>query len=356
MLQPQLFRFVTDLLPAWCKPHRRVLALGVAGLLAKRRLTLTTVARGLPSTCRIIHRVKRLWRFVNNPAVDPRTVTTALVAHALALRPTGWLPVILDDTSLKDRLTLLGAAIPYHGRALPLALYSFAPQLLPHSLWRLREGLLALILAALPADTRPRLLLVADRGFAASHFFCRLIRTRINFVIRVPRKVLLHMHHQSHSLEFLVAELQPGQRVFLTNVGYGPQRARLNLLLWWHPAHQEPWLLATTLPDAAQACRYYRLRMRIEAQFKDFKQQFRPVRSPLAGLEDCQLQTRDRITRMCLLLLLALWVLALRIRYPASWVRWITARGTLSFVSLALEWLDAPPPIRTSLRQGRKSG
>jgi hypothetical protein len=71
MSQHQLFRFVTDLLPAWRKTRRRVLALGVQGLIRRRRLTLSGIARGMDSSARAIHRVKRIWRFTNNPAVDP---------------------------------------------------------------------------------------------------------------------------------------------------------------------------------------------------------------------------------------------------------------------------------------------
>ena len=190
--------------------------------------------------------------------------------------------------------------------------------------------------------------MIGDRGFAASHFFRALLANHLNFVIRVPRKVLVHMQHQKYSLETLAADLQPGQRFFLANVAYGPKRARLNVVLGWEPGQLEPWLLATTLSTAQEACRCYRRRMAIEEQCKDFEQRFR--------LEACQVQTRDRISRLGLILLLALRALALLVRYPQRWVHWVTARGQLSFVSLALEWLLAPPATRNSLRRGTQSG
>lgn len=46
----------------------------------------------------------------------------------------------------------------------------------------------------------------------------------------------------------------------------------------------------------------------------------------------------------------------LLVRFPEQWVRYVTARGALSFLSLALEWLDAPPHIRRAIRQEAKSG
>jgi hypothetical protein len=348
MSQQRLYEFVTSLLPSWHKPCRKVLALGVQGLIRRRRFTLTGIARGMESRCRIIHRVKRLWRFLNNAAVDPRDATGALARQAFQLRCSGWVPVVMDETGLKDKATLLAAAVPYHGRALPLAMYAYAPQLLKKSLWAIREGLLSVIRDALPPEHRRRLLLIGDRGYAASHFFRRLLRAQVAFVIRVPRKVLLHMACGSHSLETLAADLEPGQWRFLRGVHYGPLRARLNVVLWWQADQPEPWILATTLESAKEARNYYRLRMGIEELFKDLKGSF--------ALEACQLETLNRISRACLFVSLALWALALLVRYCARWAHFITVRGALSFLSLALEWLDAPPSQRRMLRAEAKSG
>ena len=40
--------------------------------------------------------------------------------------------------------------------------------------------------------------------------------------------------------------------------------------------------------------------------------------------------------------------------YP--WVRYIFARGALGFLSLALEWLDAPPHVSRAVRQEARTG
>jgi len=348
MSQQQLFSFVTSLLPSWRKTRRRVLGLGVEGLLRRRQLTLSGIARGLASPIRVLYRVKRLWRFIANHTLDPRDVFGSLGCQAFRTRGEGWVPLLMDETGLSDRAMLLGAAVTYRGRALPLALYAYHPQLLAKSLWALREGLLNVIWRALPEPARSRLLLVADRGYAASHFFRRLLRAEIAFVIRVPRRVLIHMHHQRYRLDLLAADLRCGDSIFLEDVRYGPAKATLNLLLWWEASQPEPWLLATTLPSAQEARHYYRLRMGIEELFKDLKGRF--------ALERCHCQKLIRITRLLLFALLALWALALLVRYPERWLPYITARGKLSFLSLALEWLDAPPSIRNALRQQAQSG
>lgn len=348
MSQQRLYQFVSNLLPSWRKTRRAVLAVGVQGIMRTRRFTLAGIARGVESRYCVVARVKRLWRFINNPAVDPRDAAGALARQAFRLRGRGWVPVVMDETGLQQRAMLLVAAVPYHGRALPLAIYAYAPPVLKKSLWAIREGLVSVIRDALPPADRQRLLLIGDRGYAASHFFRRLLRAQIAFVIRVPRTVLVHMACGSHSLQTLAADLEPGQHHLLRQVQYGPVRARLNVVLWWQADQPEPWILATTLESAREARDYYRQRMGIEELFKDLKGRF--------ALEACQLQTLNRITRACMFLSLALWALALLVRYGAGWQRFITARGALSFVSLALEWINSPPWLRRMLRAEAQSG
>jgi hypothetical protein len=348
MSQQELLRFVSDLLPAWRQTRRVVLALGAQALLRRRRLTLCGIARGLDSRTRVLHRVKRIWRFLSNRGVDPRQVVGALTRQAFALHGKGWVPIILDETGLKDRAMLLGAGTWYRGRALPLALYAYQPPKIKKSLWAYREGLLTVLQKALPESDQARLLLIADRGYAASAFFKRLRKAQLSFAIRVPRRVLFSMAHQQFRLEQLAADLRCGDCYFLEDVHYGPAHAKLNLLLWWDADQLEPWLIATTLPTAEETKRYYRLRMGIEEMFKDLKQSF--------ALESCQSQSTDRITRLGLFALVSFWALALRVRVPPTWARYVTARGALSYLSLALEWLDAPPSIRRALRQEARGG
>ena len=48
----------------------------------------------------------------------------------------------------------------------------------------------------------------------------------------------------------------------------------MNLALYWARGHQEPWYLATSLPDAKVAVGQYRKRMQPEQYFRDGKQYF----------------------------------------------------------------------------------
>lgn len=69
------------------------LALLVSALLTRRTLCLSDLARAYPLPVQrrspapkhdLLHRLKRLWRFLNNPRVDPLAVHLALIPSTIA--------------------------------------------------------------------------------------------------------------------------------------------------------------------------------------------------------------------------------------------------------------------------------
>ncbi len=354
MSQQRFLQFVTDVIPSWRKSQRKVLALCVRAMVLRQRCTLSALARALPPTCRVIYRLKRLWRFMDNPRLDLIGGWKALARRAAQVQPEGWLPVLLDETGIRDRASVLSAAVPYRGRCLPIACVAFSPSLIKRSLWALREGLIWCLYAGLGEEGK-RMVVVADRGFAASHFFHWLRQRRIHFVVRVPAKVYVQWPGFKALLSQL--DLKPGCRLWLPQLQYGPKKAPLNILILWRRDCPEPCLLASSLDDPNQVRALYRLRMRIEAFFKDGKCHF--------ALEACQLRTGARICAFCFALCLAFWWLALQVPLPANWEAQVRTRGKLSWLTLALEWLDAlalerllepfPDPSPT-LQTGAESG
>jgi hypothetical protein len=114
------------------------LALLISAILAKRTLCLSELARAYPTPAErrvpqpkhdLLHRVKRLWRFVSNARVDPVLVQTVCIPHTLArLGPCHQVGLTIDwtifDTVLprgqRRRYQVVRIAIPRRGRALPL--------------------------------------------------------------------------------------------------------------------------------------------------------------------------------------------------------------------------------------------
>jgi hypothetical protein len=330
MSQQQFQQFVTAIVPSWRRSQLKVLALCVRALVIRRRCTLSALARALPATTHVRYRLKRLARFMDNPRLRLLPGWGGLARQAAALHPQGCVPMLLDETGLRDHATVLSAAVPYHGRALPVACLAFSPSLIKRSLWTLREGVIWRLFQALGEDGK-RMVIVADRGFAASHFFRWLKKAKVQFVVRVPEKVYVQWSGFKALLSQI--ELKPGCRHFWPAVRYGPKQAKLNLLVVWRSDCPKPWLLASSLDDPAEIQRLYRLRMRIEAFFKDGKEQF--------DLELCRLQTGARICAFCFALSLAFWWLALQAPLPPNWEAQVRIRGKLSWLTLAFEWLDS---------------
>lgn len=330
MLQQEFQQFVAAIVPSWRKSQLKVLALCVRALVIRRCCTLSALARALPPTTHVRYRLKRLARFMDNARLELLPGWDALARHAAALHPQGWLPLLLDETGIRDHATVLSAAVPYQGRALPIACLAFSPSLIKRSLWALREGLIWRLFQALGEDGN-RMVLVADRGFAASHFFRWLKKAKVQFVARVPAKVYVQWPGFKALLSQI--ELKPGGHHFWCGVRYGPKKAQLNLLVLWRRDCTEPWMLASSLDDPNEILRLYRLRMRIEAFFKDGKQHF--------DLERCRLQTGARICTFCFALSLAFWWLALQTPLPPNWEAQVRIRGKLSWLTLAFEWLDS---------------
>jgi hypothetical protein len=155
MSQLQFQQFVTAVVPSWRK--------------TRRRCTLSALARALPPTTHVRYRLKRLSRFMDNARLKLLAGWDALAQETAGLHPEGWLPMLLDETGIRDHATLLSAAVPYQRRALPIACLAFSPSLIKRSLWALRQGLIWRLYQAL-GDHRDRVVVVADRGFAPSHF------------------------------------------------------------------------------------------------------------------------------------------------------------------------------------------
>jgi hypothetical protein len=106
-------------------------------------------------------------------------------------------------------------------------------------------------------------------------------------------------------------------------------------------------VLVTTLADSAVAYRLYAQRMRVEQLFRDAKSHFE--------LRKSRLTTTDRPSRLLVVLMLALWWLALLVRrIPHECEALVRGRGPVSFVNLALEWIRRPRSCPLLLAPGRR--
>ena len=175
------------------------LALLVSAILKKRTLCLSELARAYPTPSQrrvaapkhdLLHRLKRLWRFIDNGRVEALEVQLAFVPHTLARLGYPRLVGLAIDWTMFDtvlpsgkrmRYQVLRIAVPRKGRALPLLQSAYDREnLSPNkSQNQIEQDALLAVVRALPTSVRP--VIVADRGFHRAGFIAWLRRHHLDY-------------------------------------------------------------------------------------------------------------------------------------------------------------------------------
>ena len=352
-------RAVTQVFADLCRPVQRnlaVVAVAFVRLISAARpghgrLSLAALFRVLPTSGTAHAREKRLHRFLANPRLDPRGVTTGLAQVVFGRRGEGYWPLVLDQTKSGATQALL-AGVPFEGRTLPLAVYTFDypwQEATAPSQNHLEHVFLLDVEGALP----PRVhgVWIADRGYARAALLREALREERFYVIRGRAGTCVD--YNGHRVK--LHELPPGQAraIRYTGVQYqAHQRVPVDVVAIHDPAFEEPWWLLVP-PDSAAVLptdvvvRLYRERMQIEHTFRDFKTHL--------GLRGLQLRVRiaERTGRLLLAFCLAYTLAVIlgsspaaldarpHLEIPRRTPRHGTCR-TLSALSLAMQMLAHP--------------
>ena len=321
------------------------------------RLSLAALARALPTPGNAKAREKRLARFLKNLRLDFRTVTSSLAAILLAGRK-GLCPVILDPTRSGSAEALV-AAVPYAGRALPLACYTFAYPLAEPALKsqnQLEHLFLLEVEGAFPPKVTP--VWIADRGLARSLLLQQSQQEERLYILRGRREVVITYRGRRMKLHELHAP--PRRVVRYENVLYHSERkVPVDVTVYGDPNYQQPWYLLTRpalrpLLPAERVVELYRERMQIEQSFRDFK-----THLGLRGLK-LQVEVAPRMGRLllafCLSYILCVLLGDSRLgdearalfEIPRRFPRHGTCR-TLSALSLAMLMLSHPKWLQRCL-------
>ncbi len=235
-------------------------------------LTLAALSRALPLQEGEKARSKRLARLVRNQHLVGSALTPLLIRLALGPRPRGWVPIVLDQTTLRGTPTLL-AGVRVAGRILPVAFACFEYATLRKSQNALEWALLFLVTASLPPGCTP--LFVMDRGYARVALLAQLRQAGIPYLVRGRSNTMVRLGAQRLALGRVPH--RQGVAVRYAHVMYqDTKREPVDLIVFHDPAFKEPWYLlvppdsATMLPTAAVVA-LYRQRMHIELTFRDWK-------------------------------------------------------------------------------------
>lgn len=311
----EIVGFVQQMAPTWRKPQQEMLAQVMSALVERPSLYESEIARGLPDGRhsqgpQSLHgRLKRLERFVGNPRLDEValfqrcSILSCRFGQTLYWEEKPLLPVLLDTTYFEPFAALV-ASVPCGGRGLPIVFTTYhreklmacfpaketwpreahapceavhkgqrsTPTSAQEATWLsqnlIEEQLLDYLWSFLPIEG----VIAADRGFARASLFQWLQSRQRHFAIRFKGDTWLIMEDGRSGPAADLLALQPGQRCWIPRCLYSKEEeVPVAVLGVWEKGQQEPWYIATDLPDPESTETLYRWRMRIEAGNRDEK-------------------------------------------------------------------------------------
>jgi len=257
---------------------------------------LCELARQLPLMVDFKYILKRLWRFFSKSKFTLNDAYAGIVPYFLNwLSIRKYLEIIVDWTKIGN-YSVLYLSIPYKKRAIPL-------------FWRVadwttdedwqntieRECLTAFI-GLVPLILRPKIIIIADRGYGKVEFFKFLKDLTVGFAIRVKGDVWI----KSRCFSGKLRAVQFGQRRvrWWQNILYHKtKQERLNILLKYES--KDPVYIATNLSDPNAVLAIYGHRMRIEESFRDFKNRH------CFSLREAKLKGRFKMEKLILVVVIA---------------------------------------------------
>jgi hypothetical protein len=315
------------------------------------KLTLASLFRVLPTVGTPHAREKRLHRFLDNWRLDPRGVTDGLARLIIGHRGKGLWPIGFDQTQAGATQALV-AGVPFEGRVLPLAVYTFQypwMETAAMSQNQLEEVFLCDVETALPSSVRA--VFIGDRGYARAALLRKSARLERLYIIRGRGGT--QVEYQGRKLKLAELRVKTGRALRYRGVLYqARERVCIDVIVFHERRFKDPWYLlvpsnSEQLLPTKTVVALYRQRMRVEHSFRDFKTHL--------GLRGLKLKVRvaQRTGRLllaftiayCLALVLGSSKISARARVELEQPRRKARHGTrrtLSVLSMAMQMLSHP--------------
>jgi hypothetical protein len=273
-----------------------------SGILQSRSVQLNRIANKIPGFVQKLSKVRRLARFLDNDqvCVRPWYRSTAVALLVAAANSGQVIRLLIDATKVGNGHQLLMVSLAYRRRALPLV-WTWVRCSRGHSAGWVQAALLRYVHHLMPATAQ--VVVIGDSEFTPLQSV--LADWQWYYVLRQKGSHLVQLSPAADWQRCDTLVTSPGQRRWFTALCLTQQHQhRCNFLALWQRGEQEPWLLATNLPDARQTRRHYTRRMWTEEMFGDFK-------AHGFDLEASHLQHFLRLSRLTLAVaLLYVWVVA----------------------------------------------
>jgi hypothetical protein len=276
----------------------------VVGIFHSRSVQLSRVAGKVLGTAKNLSTVRRLSRFLDNPAIRVRDWYEAIARQWLEtqLAWIGEIRLVVDGTKVGFGHQLLMVSLAYRHRAIPIA-WTWVKQVRGHSSGRQQLALLKYVKGLLPKKSV--VFLVGDSEFGSILVLRQLAQWRWFYVLRQKARTCVWNSEQADWQKLGSFAQTAGQSIWLPNTYLTKKEMyHISVLIHWAVGEKEPWCLATNLPDRTLTLRYYKRRMWIEEMFGDLK-------GHGFDLESTMLRHFTRLSRLTLALaFLYVWLLS----------------------------------------------
>jgi len=307
------------------------------GIHQSRSVTLSRIAGKIPGKAKLLSSVRRLGRFLSNPAIRVRDWYAPFAREWLAaqFRHLGEIRLIVDGTKIGFGHQLLIVCLAYRKRSMPLA-WTWVRHVKGHSSAHKQLALLAYVGSLIPAGAE--VFLVGDCEFGSVPILEQLDRWHWFYVLRQKADTCVWFSEQEGWKPFASYIQKAGQSIWLGS-GYLALNHiyRVNLLVHWKVGEKESWCLATNLPDKPMALRFYARRPWIEEMFGDFKKHG-------FDLEKTKLCHFQRLSRLTLAVaILYIWMVSVGTRTIRSGSRHLVDRNDrrdLSIFQIGLRFIE----------------
>ena len=324
------------------------------------RLSLSALARTMPTRTAFKAQYKRLGRFLDNKHFTPEAMMPALVKVVVGSWRRGLVPILIDQVDIGGTPTIM-AGVSHRGRVLPIGFSCFDYLRLRRSQNALETAFLTLIIASMGKGAQA--VFVGDRQYGRFQLLHALNGLGQLYVLRCKSDVILWQDGKERFPRHFAAPR--GKAVRYARLGYRKHgKEPVDLIVYHEPTHKEPWYLLVPSGSDGQlptqmVVALYRSRMRIEQGFRDWKTHL--------GVRGLELKV-DRARRLGrLLLALTLAYIALLLFGACDWAQRRRSRferrrlkqrhgtqDTLSVLTLArllLACADLAPKAHARLQQ-----
>ena len=278
------------------------------------RLSLSALARCLPTEGEQKTRYKRLSRFLANKHFCPEVMIPALTKVVVGRKANRLVPILVDQTDIGGTPTIM-AGVLHRGRVLPIGFTCVEYSKMRRSLNTLETALLTLIIASLPRGVRA--IFTADRACGRHQLIEALNALGQLYVLRCKAKVVLWQEGRKRFPKDFRAPW--GTPIRYANLRYKKHgKEPVDLIVYRERSFKETWYLLVppgsekTLPTE-EVVRIYRSRMRIEQGFRDWKTHL--------GVRGLKLESNRAVRLGRLLLAFALAYICLLLLGSHDWVQ-----------------------------------